>query len=248
MLPTIQGLIKRRLLVNFRVDPARAEGLLPAGLRPQTVGGYAVVGVCLIRLDELRPVGVPALLGMSSENAAHRIAVEWDGPDAVRTGVYIPRRDTNSRSTVLLGGRLFPGIHQAAQFHVVDSDERVAVRLRSQDGRTAVTVAANVRGPWPAASIFPSAEAASSFFAKDTLGLSPRSDGSLEGIELEVFDWAVTPLHATRLDSSYIMQAFDGAAAFDNALLMRNIRHRWHEARFRGNTPAPGAILRAGTL
>ncbi|MEA2492488.1 MAG: hypothetical protein QOJ29_399 [Thermoleophilaceae bacterium] len=36
------------------------------------------------------------MLGLRSENASHRIAVEWDTAVGIRTGVYIPRRDTGS--------------------------------------------------------------------------------------------------------------------------------------------------------
>ena len=46
--------------------------------RPQLVEGRAVAGICLIRLGSLRPKGLPASLGVTTENAAHRIAVEWD--------------------------------------------------------------------------------------------------------------------------------------------------------------------------
>src|SRR4051794_8558964 len=102
----MSGEIERRLLVNYRVDPAALAGLLPTGLRPQLVDGQAAAGICLIRLGSLRPKGLPAWVGITTENAAHRIAVEWDDKDGTRTGVFIPRRDSDSRLTVLLGGRV----------------------------------------------------------------------------------------------------------------------------------------------
>jgi hypothetical protein len=108
-LPRIQGIIERRILANYRVDPACLRRLLPAPLRPQLIRGYGVAGICLIRLAAIRPRGLPAALGVSSENAAHRIAVEWDEAGQTRRGVYIPRRDTSSRFNVLAGGRLLPG-------------------------------------------------------------------------------------------------------------------------------------------
>src|SRR5579863_426820 len=76
-IPRITGLIKRRFLVNYRVEPAVIQTLLPDPLRPKLHEGHAVAGICLIRLEEVRPTGLPAFLGMASENAAHRIAVEW---------------------------------------------------------------------------------------------------------------------------------------------------------------------------
>src|SRR4029453_9616399 len=95
-LPKIHGVIRRRLLVNFRVDPDVIARQLPAPFRPKRYRGAAVAGICLIRLEEIRPKGFPRLAGLASENAAHRIAVEWDEADGKREGVYIPRRDTGS--------------------------------------------------------------------------------------------------------------------------------------------------------
>ena len=76
-IPVLKGTIKRRLLVNFRVDPDAIRQQLPPSFRPKLHRGHAIAGICLIRLEDIRPAGLPALIGFSSENAAHRIAVEW---------------------------------------------------------------------------------------------------------------------------------------------------------------------------
>src|SRR5687768_3130652 len=88
LLPQVQGMIERRILINYRADSALISPILPAPLRPKLVRGVAIVGICLIRLAQVRPRWVPRLLGVSSENAAHRIAVEWDAADGPREGVY----------------------------------------------------------------------------------------------------------------------------------------------------------------
>lgn len=106
--PRLSSVIERRLLVNYRVTPDAAARLLPAGLRPQLVRGHAVAGICLLRLGSARPTWAPPPVGLRSENAAHRISIEWDGPDGVETGVYITRRDTGSRINSWAGGRVFP--------------------------------------------------------------------------------------------------------------------------------------------
>ncbi|CAM5298763.1 hypothetical protein SCYAM73S_01101 [Streptomyces cyaneofuscatus] len=112
--PRLSSTIERRLLVNYRVDPSVAAALLPAPLRPQLVRGQAVAGICLLRIGGVRPGWAPAATGVTSENAAHRISVEWDGPDGVECGVYIPRRDTASRLNAFAGGRIYPGEHGRA--------------------------------------------------------------------------------------------------------------------------------------
>src|SRR5436305_8499561 len=100
-IPVIRGIIDRRILVNYHVDPDVLTPLLPAPFRPKVVHGVGMVGICLIRLKRLRPTFLPAWLGISSENAAHRVAVEWDDGGGVREGVYIRRRDTSSRINAL---------------------------------------------------------------------------------------------------------------------------------------------------
>ena len=85
--PTIRGLIDRRVLAIFRVAPDALRQILPAPFRPQLVDGFGIAGICLIRLKHARPKGSPSLVGISSENAAHRIAVEWDAGGKIRCGV-----------------------------------------------------------------------------------------------------------------------------------------------------------------
>ena len=53
-LPTIQGLIRRRILANFRVDPEAVQRLIPARFTPKLHNGFAIAGICLIRLEEMR--------------------------------------------------------------------------------------------------------------------------------------------------------------------------------------------------
>jgi len=92
----IHGTIDRRVLLNYRLDPEILRPALPRPFRPKLYRGYAIGGVCMIRFKALRPRFSPAILGLGSENAAHRFAVEWDQDGKQCEGVFIPRRDTNS--------------------------------------------------------------------------------------------------------------------------------------------------------
>jgi hypothetical protein len=231
-LPVIRGVIDRRILVNYRVDPSVLAPLLPAPFRPKIAQGVGLVGICLIRLKHVRPALCPSWLGISSENAAHRVAVEWDEGGTVREGVYVRRRDTDSRLNALAGGRLFPGIHHHAQFTVQESAEHYAVALRSDDGATNMSVRAHRTGEWPVSSRFGSLDEASRFFQAGSLGYSATADPCrFDGLELRCFNWQVEPLAVEQVQSSH----FDdpswfpaGSIEFDCALLMRGIEHEWH--------------------
>jgi uncharacterized protein YqjF (DUF2071 family) len=231
-IPVVRGVIDRRILVNYHVDPTVLESLLPSPFRPRITHGVGMVGICLIRLQQIRPRFLPSWLGISSENAAHRTAVEWDEDGKAREGVYVRRRDTNSRIHLLLGGRLFPGIHHPATFAVEERADRLDVALRSKDGVTSMSVRARPADQLAASSVFGSLEEASAFFQAGSLGYSATSDPSrFDGLELRCFDWRVEPLHVDEVRSSFFEDVSlfpKGTIEFDSALLMRRVEHEWH--------------------
>ncbi|MEO8182586.1 MAG: DUF2071 domain-containing protein [Deltaproteobacteria bacterium] len=228
-IPVIQGVIQRRILVNYRVDPAALCGILPAPFRPHLVEGTAIAGICLIRLTSVRPRLMPAVLGITSENAAHRIAVEWDDAAGTRHGVYIPRRDSSSWLNQLLGGRFFPGEHGAAEFDVRDDGDHFRVQMDSATSH--VLIEGHLASSLPPGSVFKSLGVASRFFEQGTLGYSATSQpGRFEGLTLSTRAWKVEPVEVTRVESSFfedVAQFPAGSTAFDCALLMRNIPHEW---------------------
>jgi hypothetical protein len=231
-LPSIQGVIKRRLLVNFRVEPKVVQRLLPAGLTPKLQGDYAVAGICLIRLEQIRPALMPLRLGFSAENAAHRVAVVWKDSDGVdREGVYIPMRHTDSTLVLLMGGRLFPGLHQRATFEVDDRAGNIDISIRSATGDMQVTLIGKSADQLPKDSGFPSLSAASEFFRGGSVGYSPGRDrGRLEGLRLVSPKWRVDPLSISDVYSSWLSDSArfpTGTCQFDCALVMRDIAHRW---------------------
>lgn len=233
-MPRIASEIDRRLLVNYRIDPEVAARVVPAPFRPQLVDGHAVAGICLIRLRSIRPAGLPAWVGIASENAAHRFAVEWDEPDgSIRTGVYVPRRDSSSWANVLLGGRLFPGVHHHAGFDVEETEDRLRVGFATDDRTTTVQVEVRVAGTLDS-TLFESLEEASTFFEGGALGYSPaRATGRFEALELRTSAWRVEPVRVDRSHSSYFEDTAvfpPGAAELDHALLMRRVPVAWAAA------------------
>lgn len=231
-IPVIRGLIDRRILVNYRVEPDVLARLLPTPFRPKLVHGSGMAGVCLIRLKHIRPKFLPAFLGISSENAAHRIAVEWDENGETKEGVFIPRRDTSSKINTLLGGRFFPGIHSHAAFQVQEHDDHYRVELASDDQRTHLLVEGNAANELPDTSVFESLAEASRFFERGSLGYSVTTkSGQFDGLELRSFNWQVRPLNVTKVESSFFenQELFPpGSVVLDCALLMQGIEHEWH--------------------
>ena len=233
-IPTLTGIIKRRILVNFRADPETVQRLLPEGFRPKLHHGKAVAGICLIRLEHIRPKMAPEFIGLDSENAAHRIAVEWDEKGERREGVFIPRRDTDSALNSMAGGTLFPGEHNRADFTVTEVDEYINFSMRSRDEKVAVDLKGTITDEFPDDSIFESLDDSSEFFRGGSLGYSvTRGEKHLDGITLDTKGWEVKPLHVENVTSSFYNDTSvfpEGTIEFDHALIMQDVEHEWHSA------------------
>lgn len=261
-MPALRGVIDRRILLNWRIDPDALEPILPGPFRPRTVDGVAIGGVCCIRLRDVRPEGLPSFLGFASENAAHRIGVEFpaahaptdvdlstgDGNDAAggggvtdatasddvvatgsddawRPGVYIPRRDTSSRLTVLVGDRTV-GRHGHATFDVREGDGRYEFSIEGDTA--AISFAAREADALPADSVFEDVAAAAGYHQCGTVGYSPAPGGErYDCMELTVDDWAVTPLAVERAHASFFEERLPADAfELDNALVMKDVGNR----------------------
>jgi hypothetical protein len=232
LLDSIHGVIARRVLLNYRLDPAALRKVLPAPFRPKLYRGTGIGGVCMIRFHQLRPRMTPAWLGLGSENAAHRIAVEWEQDGALHEGVYIPQRNTNSWFNAVFGGRVFPGIFTRSRFEAHEDADAVRVRIVEEDGREQLAFAGRPASSLPASSVFPTLAEAAGFFSLGATGYSAtRAPGHYHGMELRCPRWTIEPLHIEAVRSRFYEDAElfpRGAAEVDCALLMRDVDHEWH--------------------
>ncbi|MFK7783536.1 MAG: DUF2071 domain-containing protein, partial [Crocinitomicaceae bacterium] len=189
-IPIIKGLIERRILINYHVDPDVLIDYLPKPFKPKLVKGKGIAGICLIRLKEVRPKGLPKQVGISSENGAHRIAVEWSNNGELKEGVYIPRRDTSSIINSLAGGTIFPGVHHLAKFEINETSKNYEVSFKSKDG-TYLSIKASETDKWNSESVFENLYSVSNFFENGSVGYSPDKT-DFDGLELKTNSWKVS--------------------------------------------------------
>ncbi|NUR30332.1 MAG: hypothetical protein HOV83_31520 [Catenulispora sp.] len=236
---TTAATIARRVLITYAVDPDIAAALLPAPFRPDLSLGPALGGICLLRLRGIRPAGVPARfgvrLGLGMESAAHRLAVEWDTPEGVATGVYVFRRDTDSVLVARLGGL------RHAAFGVIEGGGRYSLAAQSSDGAMNVAFTGEQTAAMPAASVFTGPDVASAFFHCASIGHSPARDGGGHvATRLATPPWRGIPVRADYVQSSFFEDRArfpKGTAVFDSAIAMHDVPARWE--------PAPPAQSRA---
>lgn len=227
---SVECTIKRRLLVNYRIDPLLVESRLPPPFRPQLVDGWAVGGVCFLGLTGLGVPWLPTMLGLSSENVAHRFAVAWDSHEETQFGVYVPRRDTDSWISAVAGGWLFPGNYNRARFTVSDRPEALEIDMLSRDSVVAVAVSARPAEKLES-DLFGSITQAVEFFRGGSSGYSPSSRPEcLDCVTMHCDRWEASPVVIEHMTSSL----FDDDEMFprsrcvlDSALVMRNLKARW---------------------
>jgi hypothetical protein len=227
-LPPIHGYIDRRILVNFTADSDIVKKIIPKPFRLKVYKDKAIVGICLIRLKSIKLKRLPDFVGVSSENGAHRIAVEWEEEGETKEGVYIPRRDTSLRLNTILGGRIFPGKHYLARFNVKEGDGKYHVDFTSSDS-TSISIDAKETDSFNPNSIFKTLANVSDFFEKGAVGYSPHKN-KYEGLKLQAYTWRVRPLEVTNVHSSFYENEAvfpKGSIQFDNALLMTKVEHEW---------------------
>ena len=235
-LPVLNGMIDRRILINYRIDPDVVKRFLPEDINPLVINGFASGGICLLRLKDIGAKCTPSFLRINSENAAYRFLVTYRKTGRVTNGVYIPRRDTDSKLNVLVAGKVFSWPHYPATFLVVEDGDRYCVDMKSIDGESELHVNTQLADYFPGRSMFSSIDHASDCFRCCSLGVSPSTKpGRLKLIELKTKTWNVRPLNVHSLRSSL----FDneslfpkGSLEFDNAMLMQNIEHEWCSERF----------------
>lgn len=227
-IPIIHGYIDRRILINFTAEVPVIQKLLPKPFRPRIYKDRAIVGICLIRLKHIKPKGFPDFIGVNSENGAHRIAIEWNERGTVKSGVYIPRRDTSLKLNTLVGGRIFPGKHHHAHFTVEENQGKYHIDFKSSDN-TEISIDARETDSFNKQSIFGTLNNASDFFENGDLGYSPNKT-KLEGLRIKTYTWKVSPLDVQQVRSSFFENEHvfpKGTIVFDHALLMKNIEHEW---------------------
>ncbi len=218
------GEIRHRLLINRWVDPDEVSPLLPDGVRPRIgSNGGVVAGCCLIALDGIRPWPASAFVGRSVHAAAHRISIEA-GPESEPTsGVYVPMRHTDSRVTVLVGGRIVPGVHQRSTISSSCDTESVAWKVQpaggSGDDAFAIHAVASRRDSTEARS------EVADIVIGSYLGLSPNRRDCLEGADMQPFNLRAETVSLTELSSAFLEQ-FSSAEEADT-LLMTNVGVTW---------------------
>jgi len=117
-LPTLQGLIKRRLLVTY----GTSQDSPPVRLQPKRHFGYTITSFGLIRLEQAPPASLTEILSPA--------IAKWGNESH---GAYLPQRDTSPWINQLAGGHLFPNEPHLFAHAMVQEDGELTFSFKPQE-------------------------------------------------------------------------------------------------------------------
>ena len=221
--PVLLATLERRLLVIYRLEPEAVVHLVPAPFWPQLVNGFAVGSLTLDHVTGLRPRRLPSAAGFASENAAHRIAVEWLQNGRTATGTFVLVRHTSSRRIAALGDRFFPGQRERAGFEVEDRGPNLRVACHSRDGATVIDAEVGEGGF--TSELFASPEDVWRFCLRGAMTASLRQRGGvLDWIDERARGGVVRSASIERISSSVFPAAIGSP---DSAIVARDVTVEW---------------------
>ena len=222
----VKGKITHRILLNYKIDADVMKRNLPPEFEPKLVNGYAIGGICQVSLSEMRPNGLPSIVGVSSHNAAHRIAVTCNQGE----GVFVTRRDTNSNLNTFSSGTFFPGVYKKAKFDIETDTNLYEVQI-SKDNNILMSFKGKLSTSIPSSSVFNTPQEVSDFFLKGNIGWSKKENSEeFDTIELNATSWKMQPLEVISEYSSYFYDESKfpkGSVQLDSAMIMQNLDHSW---------------------
>ncbi len=220
---SLHGVIDRRILINYSIDPDCVKRIIPDTFSVQLVKAKVIGGICLIRLKSMN-LYKGASWGVSSENAAHRFGVLMDGKPAV----YVQRRDTSS-PLMILGSFLTPTRPSLSKFSINEGEGHFDIQASGPGA--SFHYKGRVGSQFPKASVFTDLQECSDFFRLGQGGYSKtKNKKKWEKASLLTDSWSVKRLETLHIKSSFFdnQNLFpEGSIEFDNALLMENIKHTW---------------------
>ena len=215
----VTGLIKKCILVNYRIVPDLVEPLIPANCAPKLHGGFAIAGVCIIQFAKVRTKGRMEMLGAAYSTCAHRVAVVWKGSvGTAKQGTHIFQRQSSGPIGKLGGGWLFSSEATPAAFQFDDDGKSVFADVKSKDGTMDFNVAGKSSNLVSKHSGFNTPAEAVAFFGPSSGEANGPSRWSFESLECDTSFSAVFCNKAKFPEDSTFL---------DSAFIIRDVKYEW---------------------
>jgi hypothetical protein len=233
-----------RLILTGRLDPCflvslaapakRLRRLVPHGLEPVEHAGYGFWNVVVCRVVRFRPAGVPAFLGGSFWQVAHRIHVRAPGPTGEGVeGLFFLHSDVERALFAVVGNLLTDFRFRRAGIEVEDRPDRFRLALHrgELDPRQDVLAvrrspAARDSSPWP----FPDALAREGCLRYAPLSLAPDGSGrwwKTARVSRDESAWSESPVEVEEMHFGLLRDGLGAEGRLVRATEVAPIDYRW---------------------
>jgi len=226
------------VLISYRTPAQAVRHLVPGGLRLVEHHGHAFWNIVICRIDRMRPVGLPAFLGITYHHVAYRLLVQAPlARGGHLAGLYFLRSDADSR-LIATGGNITTQFrfHQAS-IQLDDSASAVAARVASSTGGNATFHATRSRAfALPPDSVFDTIEQSRSLLKYRPLGLSVAPGGKrvdIAQVRRDESMWCEDALDCGNItaDWEYLRGIGQHDLRIEAATIVRPMPYRWQLGR-----------------
>jgi hypothetical protein len=206
---TIRGRIAQCWLFVYRAPAESVAALLPRTMEPVTKGGFAFWNIVVCRLEGIRPVPLPAAIGLGYWHVAYRIHVRTfkESGEAIE-GLFFVRSDSDRRVMALAGNLLTDFNFHLAQVHVVAAPAGVSATIVSPEAAATFEIDRVSLPQLTPGSPFDSLEAAARALEYEPAALSGHGEDavSVSAVRRDAACWRWKPVAVTHAR----WQFFDG--------------------------------------
>ncbi len=221
---TVAGSIRPCWLFVYRLPAATARGLLPEPLRLVTRDGFAFLNIVVCRLRGMRPVPLPASVGLGYWHVAYRLhawAKHEDG--TMLEGLHFLRSDCDRLLIEKSGNLLTDFNFHRAGISVVESAAAVTGHIASADAPARFRIDRRLAPALAAGSPFATLEEAAAALKYRPFGLSVESEDTLNVVRVRrteaawrsrvvavaEADWRFLDNHEAALELCYEVEPID---------------------------------------
>lgn len=240
------GRLRQSLVLAYALPSRSLAALVPPGLELDTYEGSAFVAIAVVKVERLRPTGLPERLGRDHLLTGYRVFVRQRlGTGRWRRGLHVLRTDADGRLLVAAGNLLTRYNFRFAGIRWLQSGDRLEVRVGTRDRQADLHVIADLGSgpaPLPLGSPFTSTAAARRFAGPLpwTFDLEPPT-GSLVLVHDRRGGWEPRSV-AVAVRTCTVFQGFLGGSLggaeprLANAFHVGDVDYRWE----RGVLVPPG--------
>ncbi len=227
----VEAFFRRSLVLTYALPADLLRPRLGPGLVLDTYDDLGFVAIALVQTESLRPKGFPRWLGRDFFLSGTRIFARFERPgQPTLRGLEILRSDTDRRAMVTLGNLFTHYGYHRARVQVDAGDDRLGVRVTTQDGKADLAVDADLSdgAPLPAGSPFRSMKDARHFAGPlpFTFGLDEAAHKMVVVKGLRT-TWDPRPVRVVVHTATFFEHAELPAPRLANAFYVADVPYTW---------------------